>query len=409
MKKFHIMTAVFVCIMFAAIGCAQKNTVPNNPECNLTSSFSTEDLLEDYDYMWDTLEAEYLFFPILEEFDIKWKDIKNNTRNSIVTMEPDLNDYYNVLREMFLQMGSFAHIGVIDKYTFEIYQQHYNDVDSPDTAYKDALQKVQTQYTYGTLLNQNALVEKRMDLPEISETYYANKKTVVFKIPSFDSNIVDRDAHFIEKYLSTLEKAEIENIVFDITGNSGGSDYYWMDNIVKPFGGSYTRTSTLYMKYSDLTEKYFGDYELQPIENFPEDKYLPEFVEQLDITHYITAQDPIEGTTQLSDMALKCKRWVLIDNRVYSSADAFADFCKSTGWATLVGTATKGDGIGTTPILISLPNTGLLVRFSVMAGANHAGQLNTLYGTYPDYYIDPKGYEHPLSALYRILEQYSAF
>lgn len=400
MKKLCSLIAVLV--MLALSACVQETALPPETETSVADSFTTEELLADYDYLWNILESEYLFFPVLEEQGVDWNAIKMDTRTRIAAMEPELNDYFKEIREMFWQMDSFAHMGVIDRYTFEMYHQHY---DHTDSAYKDALEGAQTQYTYKELLQQEASSERIAQLPEISATYNANKKTVVFKIPSFDPNLMDRDAHYLEEYLTGLGDAEIENLVFDITGNSGGSDFYWMENIVKPFGGSHVRTTTLYVKYSKLTEAYFGDYELRPIEAFPEDQALPEFVQQLGITHYIMAEDPIEGTAQLPEQTLTCKRWVLIDNRVYSSADAFADFCKSAGWATLVGTATKGDGIGTTPILISLPNTGLLIRFSAMVGANDAGRLNTLYGTNPDYSIDPKGHEHPLSALYRILEQ----
>ena len=83
-------------------------------------------------------------------------------------------------------------------------------------------------------------------------------------------------------------------------------------------------------------------------------------------------------------METSARRWVLIDGGVYSSADKFACFCRSTGWATLVGTRTSGDGMGATPVLILLPESGLLVRFSVMAGENPDGSINAAAGTAPD-------------------------
>lgn len=80
---------------------------------------------------------------------------------------------------------------------------------------------------------------------------------------------------------------------------------------------------------------------------------------------------------------------MIIDNRVYSSADSFSAFCKATGWATLVGQSTRGCGTGSTPILISLPNTGLLVRFSGIVVETYEGTLNVLAGTKPDIQVDP--------------------
>ena len=46
-------------IMYVLMGCKQQ------PEVKVKSQFSTSDLLADYDYLWETLEAEYLFFPVL--------------------------------------------------------------------------------------------------------------------------------------------------------------------------------------------------------------------------------------------------------------------------------------------------------------------------------------------------------
>ncbi len=75
---------------------------------------------------------------------------------------------------------------------------------------------------------------------------------------------------------------------------------------------------------------------------------------------------------------------MLTGPKVYSASDKFAYFCKSTGWATLVGAQTGGDGLGSTPILIILPDSGLLIRFSCTAGENTDGSMNAILGTAPD-------------------------
>lgn len=63
-------------------------------------------------------------------------------------------------------------------------------------------------------------------------------------------------------------------------------------------------------------------------------------------------------------------------------------FSKNTDFATLVGTNTGGDGGVADPILISLPNSGLIVRFSMLYGLNPDGTGNEKYGTTPDILID---------------------
>lgn len=62
-------------------------------------------------------------------------------------------------------------------------------------------------------------------------------------------------------------------------------------------------------------------------------------------------------------------------------------FCKNTGFATLVGTTTNGDGGIADPLLFALPNSGLVVRFSVFYGLNEDGSGNEANGTEPDIVI----------------------
>lgn len=68
------------------------------------------------------------------------------------------------------------------------------------------------------------------------------------------------------------------------------------------------------------------------------------------------------------------KIWVLVDEGVYSASENFAAFCKNTGFATLVGEPTGGDGGIADPMLFALPESGLVVRFSVFYGLNADGQ-----------------------------------
>lgn len=404
------------------IGCAKIN---QNKQ--IKREFTTEDLLEDYDYMWGMLESDYLFFSILEEQGIDVENIKEVTRVQISNMEPDIGDYYRTLDGMFLKLNYFAHLQVASVPVYEIYQRYYNNVDSPSSCWRNVLQNEQVQVTYTELLLENIFADAQYTYPEVEKSYDKQRNAVIFRMKSFDTGLLERDETFIQDYLDTLGGAPVEHIIFDVTGNHGGNDLYWMDNIAAAFGGSYTLTMWRYLRETSLTSKYFFDgFSLEslsevtkiksltdnlpePIGELPKDHEIPEFVQQLELTHFIKSENEYTWSPQLSDEVLNAKRWVLIDNYTYSSADKFAYFCKSTGWATLVGRSTHGDGVGDDPILINLPNTGLLIRFSASVGENTSGQLNTLYGTAPDYFS--KRYETPMDTLYQLIdegiEQYS--
>ena len=95
------------------------------------------------------------------------------------------------------------------------------------------------------------------------------------------------------------------------------------------------------------------------------------------------------------------KRWVIVDRDVCSASESFVNFVKKTRWAKTVGTKTKGDGLGSTPILVMLPNSGLLIRFELLCPDNSSGELSTISGTIPDYVSAVK--EEPYDTLKRIL------
>lgn len=72
---------------------------------------------------------------------------------------------------------------------------------------------------------------------------------------------------------------------------------------------------------------------------------------------------------------------MLVDDGVFSSSESFAAFCKGSGWATLVGSYTGGDGIGIDPVMVTLPNSGMVVRFPAILGLNPDWTANEEFHT----------------------------
>ncbi len=84
---------------------------------------------------------------------------------------------------------------------------------------------------------------------------------------------------------------------------------------------------------------------------------------------------------------------VLVDEDVYSASENFVMFCKNTGFATLAGTTTGGDGGISDPMLLSLPNSGLIVRFSIYYSLNADGTGNEANGTKPEIIVTKEEWE----------------
>lgn len=407
-KQFHrgnIFTVLVAFLLGVGIvaGCSNAvGTVDIEPmeitvadtECTKTE-FTKEELLADYDVLWEMLEEDYLYFPILERQGVNIESLKTSAGQQLEDRIVDFNGFYYLLNNMFGKMQFFAHLSVVDPELFDVYRKYLDTEDSLGNEWQKTLQNPQTQTVYaylkGASVDTSAARNDAMDnYHEVDASYDAQRKAVTFVVTSFSDAMLERDRSFISDYLTSLGDVEIEHIIFDISGNVGGNDLYWQDNIVAPFGGTYEWSNYLYLRETELTRSYFfDDFNPQPVSVII-DHALPSFVQELGLTHVIQDRPLLTNDAILGENVLAAKRWVIIDNRVYSSADSFSAFCKATGWATLVGQPTLGDGQGVSPVLIALPNTGLLVRFSALAAETPDGTLNAIAGTEPDISVNPR-------------------
>ena len=165
-----------------------------------------------------------------------------------------------------------------------------------------------------------------------------------------------------------IEKERPEALIIDIRGNGGGSDNYWQ--------------SLVAMLSEEPVSSRFGL-------TWRKSEHLQPFVEQK-----VAAKQPAIPRTELEaasstgrmppelltgafedvrvwdrtvnpskdSLRYKGKICLLVDDYVFSSAESFAAFCKGSGWATLIGSFTGGDGIGFDTGMLALPNSGMLIR-----------------------------------------------
>lgn len=99
-------------------------------------------------------------------------------------------------------------------------------------------------------------------------------------------------------------------------------------------------------------------------------------------TDVLTVSHTVEPAAKPSPF--RGRIWVLVDESVYSASESFVLFCQQTGFATLVGRTTGGDGIGAMdPVYLQLPNSGILIQYTVPFGLNPDGSSNEEMGTTP--------------------------
>ena len=332
----------------------------------------------DYELLWEALETDYPYLDYLRGKGVDVDRIRESYAEQ-VRQAQDADEFAAILGRMFLAMQNTAHLWVVSREDFPYFYSAYMEYIDP---WRETVEAA-AQAGYYSLPTESGSPDGNGlgYLPPVKVTWYADCSTLCITVRTFAHEAVERDRDVIWQAIAQYPDAE--NIVFDISNNSGGDTGYWMANIVAPFGEDqafdlrmYYRDSPRNRLYVDaIVDAFFA--ESLPLE---EVETPAAWAEELGLDSVIVGELQIKGTPKIQSNA---KRWVIVNGVVYSSAEAFVCFCKSTGWATVIGTQTGGDGVGFDPALLLLPNSGLLVRFSIVAGESPGGGMN-IEGTAPD-------------------------
>ncbi|MGE5579924.1 MAG: S41 family peptidase [Bacillota bacterium] len=194
------------------------------------------------------------------------------------------------------------------------------------------------------------------------------------------------DTQYLREFFAKLR--DVPALIIDIRGNGGGDDRFWMQNIVRPLAaepltttgggtmrnGEYIRpfaqaNSNLGMTIEGLsgTARVLEHTEVpgaltpEQLKNLPPEVLGPQFA-------------PIWiGETTISpsgEYPYHGRVFLLVDFSVFSSAQGFTEFCKGSGWATVVGEYTGGGNDAFTPAMVTLPNSKMPVFFAAGMGFN---------------------------------------
>lgn len=341
----------------------------------------------DYALLWSELETSYPYLPYLRG---KGKDIDGIRERYAERIKgaKDPTAFKECLFDMFFELDRTAHLSVIDE-AVDFQNLYSLFVLDPELSVLPDYKRFREILTDPRLADMYAPPETQKDAQEVSikrfpavdVIYVQDVKALVLQIRSFSRFLIGRDWETIREALAKYPEAE--HIIFDISRNSGGATMYWVQNLAAPFGEDTALRWREYFRSTPLNREYgYDENSSRPVAELSD---APEWAISMGLDRYREIEYSIRelAPDNFGTIQSDAKRWVLVSKYVYSASEQFTCFCKATGWATVVGEQTGGDGLGEDPILFLLPDSGLLLEFSNTAGENPDGRMN-IEGTTPD-------------------------
>lgn len=355
---------------------------------------SAEKRMEDFNSLFKTLKQNYPFFKIQErQTGYNWLEHKSEFE-SMISSAQSPGEFFLAVEKIVEKLnnghsellGPFAYQNFNELYTETITDEKFEEKLKP---WAKAINNQQTQKLYSAWLdkikssqtNKHKTRSVKENSRELKFEIMQENTIAYVKLPSFSQDRVKKDKKELFKFYKKIK--DYPFLIIDIRGNSGGSDFYWIENIVEPL----TNETIKFKRYSTYKGgKYSMPFikarvdQLFSISKLPKKSSYPPEVKR-SFKYFSQEIIKIEPKNSVN---YNGKIYVLTDEDNFSAAESFAMFCKSTNWATLVGEKTGGDGVGFDPIFYALPNSGLLIRFPIAMGLNSDGSANYEKCTVPD-------------------------
>lgn len=357
--------------------------------------------LDDYELFWAVLEENYPQVAALERIrGVSLSSLREKYRSSAEKAQ-SAQDLYRVLEGCSMEFGYTGHLGVLNADTYRLRMDGLRSSSDAKGAYNyETLDNPASRAFYGYVEGEAAPAGSGVQMGEAVVSASQNlvsrmspeEKTGYVEILSMNSPNAAQDEQDMRAFFMRLESEGYEHCMIDIRRNGGGSSTYPMmvavaPNVTEPVWSTHyalVRGGKEMLSYLDVVKEFWP---LRPIEDLPAGD-LPA-LEPGDLaaaTHYFT----VDVGRDLEQFELPEKPlfsgqfWLLAGPGSYSASEYFAVFCKDTGFATLVGEPTGGDGIGLDPYLHALTNSGICFQFSPENGLNLDGSCNEEQGTVPD-------------------------
>lgn len=387
MKRRNLIVLLII-IVFGVLVYSTSIITPLKRNMINNSQLTLKEKLDDFEYMYAILKDNYPYFEVNKrQTGIDWLSKRNDYISKIKSTSDD-DSFFNALQNILSDLCC-GHTNMLDKNFYSYALSAYEKDNKHNKAWVTQLTNSKTVARYSKMKDTEKTFPTSCNnfiSNNVKTSLLENDKVAYLSISTFNTFNIAEDMKIIRPFLNDIKN--YKTLIIDIRGNGGGDSTYWSHNIV-PLLINKPLSETQYELYrgGNFIEPFIQcreglDYaNLEPISNIK--KYNlknspPEL--QKDFKYYIkhtTTYEPI------NPIGFEGKIYLIIDNKVFSSSEGFATFAKSTGFATLVGETTSGDGIGSDPAICVLPNSGYAFRFTKEMGLTSDGTCNFEHKTEP--------------------------
>lgn len=365
---------------------------------------STEEKLEDFDYLYTVISENYPLLSANERvFGFNWLEKEQLYRRNI---EHNTKDESGVI-------SNSMYAAEMGKITREL----YNNLTHPITRNFFWGHQVLTNPQYSNnfelwnevLKDENVLSWYDFQLAEGQEppTPYAGIGIDFVHADNYRRNIrsfrtgivvpgevaylrvfgmsdlrVEADGKLIREFLEEIK--DYNQLLIDVRDNGGGIDEYWMQNLVAPLIKEELSVDNYFFVRGEYSKRF---YDSRGIELFPvtelDSELLASFPEGIEegFQYYGIHTVSIESKNPVD---FKGDIYLLTNRGSHGSTERFANFVRGANLATIVGDFTACNAPIFEPILFSLPNSGMVIRYRGELVINSDGNISSHVGIVPD-------------------------
>ncbi|ELC8380514.1 S41 family peptidase [Clostridium perfringens] len=370
---------------------------------DISTPLTEEQRIEDFNYLYKTIEENYPFLETNKRLNnVDWLSKKEEYLKRVKNTKSDI-EFLMTLNSILSELNNGHTHMITNSSQFRDFREIYSmnkgwqkKVQLPVLNNKKALARYNIDKNEKVQVLNQEKNEKTEGIRNASTKDIVEGKIGYIYIPQMISYYnMGNDIELIDEYLNNIK--EYQALIIDIRGNGGGDSYYWISYLVpKLIDKVYENTTYSFWKDGEIINNYLKKSKVKYSTGFGEVKDLDTIklvnlpVEVKENFKYYS-KNTMEISPSEDSINFKGNIYLLVDKLVYSSSEAFASFAKQTGFATLIGERTGGDGIGSDPLLHMLPNSGYIFRFSKDMGATADGTSSEEFKTEPDYLIEYAG------------------